>query len=105
MGVPTNFGYSANAWLKDNYPKCRVITAPQFAAANGSANVFYLFADRVNSEPDSTDDGRTFLQAVPSKFQTLGVQQESKRYVEDFSNASAGVMVKRPFAVYRASGI
>jgi hypothetical protein len=105
LGLPTTLGYSAAAWLRDNYPKCRVITAPQFAAANGGANVFYLFADRVNSEPDSTDDGRTFLQAVPAKFQTLGVQQEAKRYVEDFSNASAGVMAKRPFAVTRWSGI
>jgi hypothetical protein len=105
LGTPTQFGYSAGEWLLKNYPKCRVITAPQFAAANGGANVFYLFADRMDSEPDSSDDGRTFVQAVPAKFQTLGVQQESKRYVEDFTNASAGVMCKRPTAVYRGSGI
>jgi hypothetical protein len=105
LGTPTQFGYSASAWLRDNYPKCRVITAPQFAAANGGANVFYLFADRMDSEPDSSDDGRTFVQAVPAKFQTLGVQQESKRYVEDFSNSTAGIICKRPTAVYRASGI
>jgi hypothetical protein len=105
IGLPTQFGYAAGAWLKDNYPKCRIVTAPQFSAANGGANVFYLFADRVNSEPDSTDDGRTFLQAVPSKFQTLGVEQQSKRYIEDFSNSTAGVMAKRPWAVVRYSGI
>jgi hypothetical protein len=105
LGTPTTLGYSPSAWLRDNYPKCRVITAPQFAAANGGANVFYLFADRVSSEPDSTDDGRTFMQVVPAKFQTLGVEQQSKRYIEDFTNASAGVMVKRPWAVVRYSGI
>lgn len=105
LGTPTQFGYSASAWMRDNYPKCRVVTAPQMAAANGGQNVFYLFAERADSEPSSTDDGRTFLQAVPSKFMTLGVQQESKRYVEDFSNASAGVMTKRPWAVTRFTAI
>lgn len=105
LGLPTTLGYSAAAWMRDNYPKCRVITAPQFASANGGANVFYLFAERMNTEPDSTDDGRTFLQAVPAKFQTLGVQQESKRMIEDFTNATAGVMTKRPIAVTRWSGI
>jgi hypothetical protein len=105
LGVPTTLGYSVNAWLNQNYPKCRVVTAPQLASANGGSNVFYLFADRMNSEPDSTDDGRTWMQAVPAKFQTLGVMQESKRYIEDFTNASAGVMCKRPTAVTRWSGI
>jgi len=105
LGTPTTLGFSASGWLRDNYPKCRIVTAPQLAGANGGANVMYLFADRVASDPDSTDDGRTFLQAVPSKFQTLGVQQEAKRYVEDFSNATAGVMVKRPWAVVRYSGL
>ncbi|WP_321905132.1 major capsid family protein [Paraburkholderia tropica] len=105
LGVPTTLGYSVNAWLGTNYPKCRIVTAPQLASANGGSNVFYLFADKMNSEPDSTDDGRTWMQAVPAKFQTLGVMQESKRYVEDFTNASAGVMCKRPLAVTRWSGI
>jgi hypothetical protein len=105
LGTPTTLGYSVNAWLKDNYPKCRVVTAPQLAAANGSANVFYLFADKMESDPDSTDDGRTWMQAVPAKFQTLGVQQMSKGVIEDFTNATAGVMCKRPMAVTRWSGI
>lgn len=105
LGTPTTLGYSAGAWMRENYPKCRIITAPQFQGANGGANVGYLYADNVESDPESTDDGRTFLQAVPTKMQTLGVQQEAKRFVEDFSNASAGVMCKRPWAVYRFSGI
>lgn len=105
LGTPTTLGYSVNAWLKDNYPKCRVITAPQLAAANGSANVFYLYADKMESDPDSTDDGRTWMQAVPAKFQTLGVQQMSKGVIEDFTNATAGAMCKRPMAVSRWSGI
>lgn len=105
LGTPTTLGYSVNAWLNANYPKCRVITAPQLAAANGSANVFYLYADKMESDPVSTDDGRTWMQAVPAKFQTLGVQQMSKGVIEDFTNATAGVMCKRPMAVTRWSGI
>jgi hypothetical protein len=65
--------------------------------------VFYLFADRVMD--DSTDDGRTFLQVVPAKFMVLGVSQLTKAYEEDYSNATAGVMCKRPYAVVRRSGI
>ncbi len=105
LGTPTTLGYSAAAWLRDTYPKCRVITAPQLQAANGSANVFYLYADKVESDPESSDDGRTWMQAVPAKLQTLGVQQEAKRFIEDFVCATAGVMCKRPWAVYRGSGI
>ncbi len=105
LGTPTTLGYSASQWLKENYPKCRVETAPQLAAANGGANVFYLYADRVESDPNSSDDGMTWMQAVPAKLQTLGVQQLAKGMIEDFTNATAGVMCKRPLAVVRRSGI
>jgi hypothetical protein len=82
----------------------RVVSAPQLNNANGNANVFILFADAVN-DGLSTDDNKTFIQVVPATFQLLGVQQLAKGYEEDYSNATAGVMVKRPYAVYRASGI
>jgi hypothetical protein len=71
--------------------------------ANSGANVFYIFADAVNDL--SSDDGRTFAQLVPAKFQVLGVQQMTKGYEEDYSNATAGIMCKRPWAVTRWSGI
>jgi hypothetical protein len=105
LGTPTTLGFSAAGWLKDNYPRCRVETAPQLQAANGSANVFYLYADKVDSDPESTDDSRTFVQMVPARFQSLGVEQKAKGILEDFTCASAGVMVKRPWAVVRYSGI
>jgi len=90
-------------WLKATYPKCRVVSAPQFAAANGGSNVFYLYADAV--EDGGTDDKRTFAHIVPTKFMALGVEQRSKSYVEDFTNATAGVLTKRPYAITRWSGI
>jgi hypothetical protein len=103
LSTTSDFGISVRQWLKEAYPRVRVVSAPQFNAANGGANVFYLFADRVMD--DSTDDGRTFLQVVPAKFMVLGVSQLTKAYEEDYSNATAGVMCKRPYAVVRRSGI
>ncbi len=105
LGTPTTYGYSTSAWLRDNYPKTRVVSAPNLESANGGQSVFYLYADKVESDPESTDDGRTFLQAVPTKMQTLGVEQQAKRFIEDFANATAGIMCKRPWAVVRRTGI
>lgn len=113
LGLPTNcidylsvtstFGNSVRDWLKVTYPRVRVVSAPQLQAANGGANVFYLYAENVAD--GSSDDGRTFIQIVPAKFMTLGVKQDVKDYVESFTNATAGVMCKRPYAVVRRSGI
>lgn len=93
---------SVEGWLKENYPKCRTISCPEFINANGGANAGYLFAEAVDD--GATDDSRTFIQVVPAKFQTLGVEKRTKSYVEDYANATAGVMCKRPYAVIRASG-
>jgi hypothetical protein len=90
-------------WMKRTYPKCRIVSAPQLVAANGGSNVFYLYADTV--EDGGTDDKRTFAQIVPVKFMALGVEQRAKSYIEDFTNATAGVLVKRPYAVVRMTGI
>lgn len=98
----SDFGISVREWLSKTYPKCRVVSVPQFNDANGGDNVLYLFAETVNDQ--STDDGRTFSQLVPTKFQVLGVQQLVKAYVESYSNATAGVLLKRPYAVVRRSG-
>lgn len=90
-------------WLKRNYPRARVITAPQFTAANGAANVMYMYAESVDDS--STDDNRTWIQPVPVRFMALGTHKTAKTVVEDFANATAGAMLKRPYAVYRLSGI
>lgn len=103
LNSPGEFGYSVRKWLSDNYPKCRVVSAPQLNSANGGANVFYIFADSINDL--STDDGKAFVQVVPAKFMALGVQPGAKGYEEDYSNATAGTMVKRPYLVTRWSGI
>ena len=103
LSTTSDFGISVRQWLSEAYPKVRVVSAPQLNNANSSANVFYLYADAINDM--STDDGRTWIQPVPAKFMVMGVQQMAKSYEEDYSNATAGVMLKRPYAVVRYSGI
>lgn len=103
LGVTSDYGKSVRSWLTETYPKCRVVSAPELDAANGGANVLYLFADKVDD--GGSDGGMTFAQIVPAKFQALGTEKQAKGYVEDFSNATAGLFVKRPFAVQRLTGI
>ena len=94
---------SVRTWIQENYPNVRIVSAPELTGANGGANVGYFFADAI--EDGGSDGGKTFVQVVPSKFQALGVEKRAKSYIEDYANATAGVMCKRPFAVYRITGI
>lgn len=99
LTVTTEFGWSVLDWLKTNYPMARVESAPQLNSASGGFNVFYMYAETIQNS--GTDGGNVFAQIVPSKFQLVGVSQGAKAYVEDYSNATAGVLLKRPFAVVR----
>lgn len=108
LAQTTDFGISVLDWIKTNYPNWRIESAPELDNANGGEpanpeNVGYLYADEVDGT--GTDDNRTFIQVVPAKMITLGVQQKTKSYEEDYSNATAGTMCKRPYAVVRFSGI
>lgn len=103
MAKTNEFGISVMGWLNATYPKIRVNSAPQFNGANGGANIFYLFADKVMDT--STDGGATFIQMVPTKFMVTGVQKLIKGYEEAFANSTAGIMCKRPYAVYRVTGV
>lgn len=103
LSVTSDFGISVRQWLKETYPKMRVVTVPELVGANGGASVFYLYAEQVND--GSSDGGRVVEQIVPAKLKSLGVEQKAKSYVEDYTNALAGIMWKRPYAVVRYSGI
>jgi len=94
---------TAYKWLAENYPNITVKSAPELDAANGGANVAYLYADKVRDS--GTDGGATFIQIVPSKFVMLGSSKDAKGYTETYSSATAGVMVKRPYAIQRLTGI
>jgi len=100
LSVTSNYGMSVWGWLKETFgDTIRVVSAPQLNAANASDNVFVAFADTIDDT--STDDKRTFIQVVPQKFFLVGVQKLAKGYEEDYSNSTAGVMCKRPYAVVR----
>jgi len=99
LSTTSDFGISVRDWLREAYPRIRVVSAPQLNNAYSSDNVFYLHADKIDDM--STDGGRVWIQPVPTKFQVLGVQQLAKAYEEDYSNATAGAMCKRPYAVVR----
>jgi hypothetical protein len=103
LSVTSDFGNSVQQWLNEAYPRIRVVSAPELNDANGGENVGYMYADAV--EDGSTDGGRTWVQVVPTKFTVLGVSQKTKGYEEAYTNATAGVMLKRPYAVYRVTGI
>jgi hypothetical protein len=106
LSVTTDYGVSVRDWLEQTYPKIRVVSAPELGAANSGADVFYLFAEEIDSAIDgSTDGGETFAQLVQTKFVTLGVEKRAKSYVEDYSNGTAGTLCKRPWAVVRVTGI
>lgn len=101
--VSTTGQVSVRAWIKETYPKLRIVSAPELNNANGGANVAYLYPDTVDD--GSSDDRRVWSQLVPTKYIALGVEKQAKAYVEDMGNASAGVMAKRPYAIQRLTGI
>jgi hypothetical protein len=103
LSTTTDQGVSVQSWMDEAYPKIRVVSAPELNAANASLNVLYFQADEVAD--GSSDDGKTWLQMVPAKFRVNGVQQLTKGYEESYSNATAGVMLKRPYAVVRYYGV
>lgn len=105
LGVTSEFGRTVEATLRETYKNLRIESAPELNGANGGANVFYVYADKAAADDGSDDGGATFAQLVPAKFMTVGVEQQAKAYVEDYANATAGVLTKRPFLVYRATGI
>ena len=106
LSVTTDFGVSARDWLTQTYPKIRVVSAPELIGANAGEDVMYLFAESIDTSIDgSTDGGDTYVQLVQTKFMTLGVEKRAKSYVEDYSNATAGVLCSRPWAVVRVTGI
>lgn len=97
------YGRSIRKYLSENYPKCRIIAVPELDNANGGLDVFYMYAETLRS--DSTDNGRVFDQLVVQKMMSIGRGQEIGGYKEGFVNACAGVLMKRPYAVYRGSGM
>ena len=106
LSVTTDFGISVRDWLKQTYPKLRIVSAPELQGKDATTNMMYLYAEDIATSVDgSSDGGEVFAQLVQTKFITLGVEKRAKSYIEDYSNAIAGVLCKRPWAVVRVIGI
>lgn len=98
LAYTSDFGYSVREFIKENYPKCRIVYVPQFDSANGGENVFYLIADTIGGQ-------RVAEQYVQQEMFLVGAQPTAKGMLEDYSNATAGAFVRMGIGVVRYSGI
>lgn len=95
-----NFG----GWLRENYPNIRVEYSPELNEAGaGNLDLGYLIVENVADLDESTVDSATVIQAVPTRYNVLGSDNGIKGYIEDAVNATAGVIVLRPWAITRRS--
>ncbi|CAY74271.1 hypothetical protein EPYR_01891 [Erwinia pyrifoliae DSM 12163] len=100
---PVAKGETVKEWINNNYPNMRQVFSPEFKGANGGANIAYMFAGSVDD--GSTATRATILQVVPVKYQLLGSENQIKGYLEDATNATAGVIATRPWAITRLNGL
>lgn len=98
LTVQNQFGKTVKEFLSENYPNISIESAIQLDAANGGANVFYVMADTFNGKP-------IVRHMVQDRFRLIGVEQKAKVFLEDYSNATAGVMFTQPVGVVRYTGI
>lgn len=98
LNVENEFGKSVYDFLKQNYPNVTIESAVQLDGANSGANVFYLFAESINGKP-------VIHQFVQDVFRLIGVEKKAKVFLEDYSNATAGILVTQPIGIVRYSGI
>lgn len=89
---------SVSAWLRDTYPNLKLVAAPQLDGANGDSNVFYMNIERVGA----ADVMKQYVQDV---MRLIGVEKKAKVVVEDYANATAGIIVQQPLGAVRYSGI
>ena len=90
---------SVRQWIKDTYPKSRIVSVPQFNSADGSGeNVVYFIMNSINGEP-------VIDQYIPATMRLLGTERRAKGLREDYTNATAGVLAAHPEGIVRYSGI
>lgn len=105
-GVMNVYNGSANLsfgqWIAENYPNVRAEYINSLKAAIGGKDVGYLIAENVSDLDESDTDSATLIQAVPSRYEVVGSEKRAKGYIETASNALAGIIVLRPWAITRA---
>lgn len=98
LDTATDYNMSVMDYIKKTWPNARVETVPQFDGANASANVFYVIADSINGR-------RVVEQVMQQSLFLVGITPNAKGNTEDYSNATAGVVVSQPIGIVRYSGI
>lgn len=105
-GVMNKYNTAGNMsfgqWLNENYPNVRTEYINSLKAAIGGVDVAYLIAENVSELDESDTDSATLIQAVPSRYEVVGSEKRAKGYIETASNALAGIIVLRPWAIARA---
>lgn len=93
-----DLGKTVLEWIKDNYEGCTVIAAPRFRNGFG-ANVgaAMLIADELNGN-------EVLKQYIPTLMRLLGIEKRMKHVAEDYTFATAGVMVKQPLGIVSRFG-
>lgn len=98
LNKPNQFGKSAMQWLQETYPNIRIVQSPFLNGANGGESVAYLIADELAGQ-------RVIDQYTQDVLRFLGIEKKAKGFVEDYANATAGVMLKLPIGLVRYTGI
>ena len=94
MARPDKYKTNVEPYLEDIKQMCLTMSEAQIAETLGvSISAFKRYKARSERLRASLKKGRQDL------------VMELKGFEEDYSNATAGVMVKRPWAVVRVSGI
>lgn len=93
---------SFGQWIAENYPNVRTEYINSLKAAIGGVDVAYLIAENVAELDESDTESATLIQAVPSRYEVVGSEKRAKGYIETASNALAGIIVLRPWAIARA---
>lgn len=97
LNVENQFGKTVYEFIKENYPNTTIESAVQLDGANSGANVLYLFAESINGKP-------VIRQLGVDRFRLIGAEKKAKVFLEDYSNATAGVLVTQPIGVVRYTG-
>lgn len=95
-------GKTVEVYLREQFPNMRFTYAPEFKGAGTTStdDAVYLI---VESNDDFNPEVQTITQVVPVRSMLLGSAKHIKGYEEDYTNATAGVIVKKPWFIARRS--
>lgn len=97
-----NTAVTVMEWIRQSFSNTRVIFSPELIdAGTGNKDAVYMFLEDAGSYDESDMTSASLIQAVPERFRVIGSENRVKGYIEDAVNATAGVIVLRPWAFCR----